>query len=135
MQGLTKKERLMLDRERERLEHDLGGIKDMGNLPSLLFVIDTNKEANAIKEARRLGIPVVAIIDTNSDPDTVDYPDPGQRRRLARPRALLLADLARRDRRHRPLVGRPRRRSRRQRRSSGRAGARRADAAGSAAAN
>ena len=50
----------------------------MGNLPTLLFVIDTNKEANAIKEARRLGIPVIAIVDTNSDPDTVDYPDPGQ---------------------------------------------------------
>ncbi len=75
--GLTKKERLLLDRERERLERDLGGIKDMGNLPNLLFVIDTNKEANAIKEARRLGIPVIAIIDSNSDPDTVDFPIPG----------------------------------------------------------
>jgi small subunit ribosomal protein S2 len=75
--GLTKKERLNLSREKERLERDLGGIKDMGNLPSLLFVIDTNKEANAIKEARRLGIPVVAIIDTNSDPDVVDFPIPG----------------------------------------------------------
>jgi small subunit ribosomal protein S2 len=75
--GLTKRERLNLSREKERLERDLGGIKDMGNLPSLLFVIDTNKEANAIKEARRLGIPVVAIIDTNSDPDVVDYPIPG----------------------------------------------------------
>lgn len=73
----TKKERLMMSREQERLERDLGGIKDMGNLPSLLFVIDTNKEANAIKEARRLGIPVVAIVDTNCDPDTVDYPIPG----------------------------------------------------------
>ena len=76
-EGLTKKERLLLDRERERLERDLGGIKDMGNLPSLLFVIDTNKEANAIKEAKRLGIPVIAIVDSNSDPDTVDYPIPG----------------------------------------------------------
>ncbi len=76
-EGLTKKERLLLDRERERLERDLGGIKDMGNLPNLLFVIDTNKEANAIKEARRLGIPVIAIIDSNSDPDTVDYAIPG----------------------------------------------------------
>ncbi|MDB5621785.1 MAG: rpsB [Devosia sp.] len=73
----TKKERLMMSRERERLERDLGGIKDMGNVPSLLFVIDTNKEANAIKEARRLGIPVIAIVDTNSDPDTVDFPIPG----------------------------------------------------------
>ncbi|HVY52079.1 MAG TPA: 30S ribosomal protein S2 [Devosia sp.] len=77
VEGLTKKERLLLDREREKLERDLGGIKDMGNLPNLLFVIDTNKEANAIKEARRLGIPVIAIIDSNSDPDTVDYPIPG----------------------------------------------------------
>jgi small subunit ribosomal protein S2 len=76
-EGLTKKERLLLDRERDRLERDLGGIKDMGNLPNLLFVIDTNKEANAIKEARRLGIPVIAIIDSNSDPDTVDFPIPG----------------------------------------------------------
>ena len=67
----------MMSREQERLERDLGGIKDMGNLPSLLFVIDTNKEANAIKEARRLGIPVVAIVDTNCDPDTVDYAIPG----------------------------------------------------------
>jgi small subunit ribosomal protein S2 len=76
-EGLTKKERLLLDREKERLERDLGGIKDMGNLPNLLFVIDTNKEANAIKEARRLGIPVIAIVDTNSDPDLVDFPIPG----------------------------------------------------------
>jgi len=77
LEGRTKKERLMMSREKERLERDLGGIKDMGNLPSLLFVIDTNKEANAIKEARRLGIPVVAVVDTNSDPDTVDFPIPG----------------------------------------------------------
>src|SRR3978361_2009753 len=76
-EGLTKKERLLLDRGRERLDRDLGGIKDMGNLPNLLFVIDTNKEANAIKEARRLNIPVIAIIDSNSDPDTVDFPVPG----------------------------------------------------------
>jgi small subunit ribosomal protein S2 len=75
--GLTKKEQLLLSRERERLDRDLGGIKDMGNLPNLLFVIDTNKEAIAIKEARRLGIPVIAIIDSNSDPDVVDFPIPG----------------------------------------------------------
>ena len=75
--GLTKKELLLLGREKERLDRDLGGIKDMGNLPNLLFVIDTNKEANAIKEAKRLGIPVIAIIDTNSDPDSVDFPIPG----------------------------------------------------------
>jgi small subunit ribosomal protein S2 len=75
--GLTKKEQLLLSRERERLDRDLGGIKDMGNLPNLLFVIDTNKEANAIKEAKRLGVPVIAIIDSNSDPDSVDFPIPG----------------------------------------------------------
>ncbi len=77
MQGLTKKERLNRSREMERLERDLGGIKDMGNLPSLLFVIDTNKESIAIKEARRLGIPVVAIVDSNCDPDIVDFAIPG----------------------------------------------------------
>jgi len=77
MHGLTKKERLNLSREMERLERDLGGIKDMGNLPSLLFVVDTNKEAIAIREARRLGIPVVAIVDTNCDPDIVDFAIPG----------------------------------------------------------
>jgi small subunit ribosomal protein S2 len=69
-QGLTKKERLMLSRE-------LGGIKDMGGTPDLVFVIDTNKEALAIKEANRLKIPVVAILDTNSDPDGIAYPIPG----------------------------------------------------------
>ncbi|CAH1671179.1 30S ribosomal protein S2 [Chelatococcus asaccharovorans] len=74
--GLTKKERLMLSREREKLERALGGIKDMGGLPDLLFVIDTNKEQLAIKEAQRLGIPVAAIIDTNCDPDGITYPVP-----------------------------------------------------------
>ncbi|MFL4988169.1 MAG: 30S ribosomal protein S2, partial [Microvirga sp.] len=67
--GLTKKERLMLSREKEKLEKALGGIKDMGGTPDLLFVIDTNKEQLAIKEARRLNIPVAAIVDTNCDPD------------------------------------------------------------------
>ncbi|MDF1600128.1 30S ribosomal protein S2 [Mesorhizobium sp. YIM 152430] len=76
-QGFTKKERLTLDREREKLNRALGGIKDMGSTPDLMFVIDTNKEAIAIQEARRLGIPVVAIIDSNCDPDKVDYPIPG----------------------------------------------------------
>ncbi len=75
--GLTKKELLHLDRERARLERDLGGIKNMGNVPDLLFVIDTNKEAIAIKEARCLGIPVVAVIDSNCDPKDADYPFPG----------------------------------------------------------
>ena len=74
--GLTKKERLMLSREREKLETALGGIKDMGGVPDLVFVIDTNKEALAIKEANRLKIPVMAILDTNSDPDGIFYPVP-----------------------------------------------------------
>lgn len=76
-QGLTKKETLMLTREREKLERSLGGIKQMGGTPNLMFVIDTNKEAIAILEAKRLGIPVVAIVDTNSDPDAIDFPIPG----------------------------------------------------------
>jgi small subunit ribosomal protein S2 len=75
--GLTKKERLMLSREREKLETALGGIKDMGGTPDLVFVIDTNKEALAIKEANRLKIPVIAILDTNSDPDGIAHPVPG----------------------------------------------------------
>ncbi len=74
--GLTKKERLMLTREQEKLTRALGGIKDMGGTPDLLFVIDTNKEALAIQEANRLNIPVVAIVDTNCDPDGVTYPIP-----------------------------------------------------------
>jgi len=77
VQGLTKKERLTLSRERDKLENALGGIKDMGGIPDLLFVIDTNKEALAIQEARRLNIPVAAIIDSNSDPDGITYPIPG----------------------------------------------------------
>ncbi len=75
--GLTKKERLMLSREREKLEKALGGIKDMGGVPDLIFVIDTNKEQLAIKEAARLHIPVAAILDTNCDPDGITYPIPG----------------------------------------------------------
>ncbi|HEV7254583.1 MAG TPA: 30S ribosomal protein S2 [Mesorhizobium sp.] len=76
-QGFTKKERLNLDRERDKLNKALGGIRDMGSTPDLMFVIDTNKEAIAIQEAKRLGIPVVAIIDSNCDPDLIDYPIPG----------------------------------------------------------
>jgi small subunit ribosomal protein S2 len=75
--GLTKKENLKLDREMQKLEKALGGIKDMGGKPDLMFVIDTNKENIAIKEARRLGIPVVAILDTNCDPASADMPIPG----------------------------------------------------------
>jgi small subunit ribosomal protein S2 len=75
--GLTKKERLMISREREKLEKALGGIKEMGGTPDLIFVIDTNKEQLAIKEAARLHIPVAAILDTNCDPDGITYPIPG----------------------------------------------------------
>jgi len=75
--GLTKKERLMLSREQQKLDRALGGIKDMGGTPDLIFVIDTNKEQLALQEARRLNIPVVAIVDTNSDPDGVTFPVPG----------------------------------------------------------
>src|ERR1700739_2319799 len=73
----TKKERLTLQRERDKLDRSLGGIKDMGGLPDLLFVIDTNKEDIAIKEARRLGLPVAAVVDTNCDPDGITYVVPG----------------------------------------------------------
>ena len=76
-QGRTKKEVLNVTREREKLNQALGGIKDMGGTPDLLFVIDTNKESIAIKEAKKLNIPIVAIVDTNCDPDGIDYPIPG----------------------------------------------------------
>ena len=76
-QGRTKKEVLNITRERDKLNQALGGIKDMGGVPDLLFVIDTNKEGIAIKEARKLGIPIVAIVDTNCDPDGIDFPVPG----------------------------------------------------------
>ena len=75
--GLTKKELLNLTRERDKLERALGGIKEMGGLPDALFVIDTNKEAIAVDEARRLGIPVIAIVDSNSDPAHIKFPVPG----------------------------------------------------------
>ncbi|HRJ70337.1 MAG TPA: 30S ribosomal protein S2 [Beijerinckiaceae bacterium] len=75
--GLTKKERLMLSRERDKLDRALGGIKDMGGTPDLIFIIDTNKEQLAIQEARRLNIPVVAVVDTNCDPDGITYAVPG----------------------------------------------------------
>jgi small subunit ribosomal protein S2 len=76
-QGYTKKERLTLTRERDKLDRALGGIKDMGGLPDLVFVIDTNKEDIAIKEARRLNIPVAAVVDTNCDPDGITFVVPG----------------------------------------------------------
>ncbi len=75
-QSLTKKERLMLEREREKLSKVLRGVKAMSELPSAVFVVDTRKEAIAVKESRKLGIPVIAIVDTNSDPTEVDYPIP-----------------------------------------------------------
>ena len=75
--GLTKKELLQLTRERDKLERALGGIKEMGGLPAVMFVIDTNKEEIAIREARKLSIPVVAVVDSNCDPDLIDYPIPG----------------------------------------------------------
>jgi small subunit ribosomal protein S2 len=73
----SKKELLQITRERDKLELSLGGIKDMGGIPDLMFVIDTNKEAIAIQEARKLNIPVVAVLDTNSNPDGITYPVPG----------------------------------------------------------
>lgn len=76
-QGLTKKEQLQLAREKAKLEASLGGIRDLGGLPDLLFVIDVKKEAIAVKEANKLGIPVVAVVDTNCSPDGVDYIIPG----------------------------------------------------------
>ena len=76
-QAYTKKERLTLQRERDKLDRALGGIKDMGGLPDLLFVIDTNKEDIAIKEAQRLGLPVAAVVDTNSDPNGITFSVPG----------------------------------------------------------
>ncbi|MBX2805996.1 MAG: 30S ribosomal protein S2 [Hyphomicrobiales bacterium] len=76
-QGFTKKELLQLTRERDKLEQALGGIRDMGGLPDLMFVIDTNKEAIAVAEARKLGIPVVAVVDSNCDPDGINYVIPG----------------------------------------------------------
>ena len=76
-EGLTKKELLNLERERKKLDRALGGIANMGGLPSIMFVIDTNKEAIAVLEAKKLGIPVVAVVDTNCDPDMIDFPFPG----------------------------------------------------------
>src|SRR6202048_1848821 len=76
-QAYTKKERLTLTREKDKLDRALGGIKDMGGLPDLIFVIDTNKEDIAIKEAQRLNIPVAAIVDTNCDPNGITYVVPG----------------------------------------------------------
>jgi small subunit ribosomal protein S2 len=75
--GLTKRELLSLTRERDKLERALGGIKEMGGLPDVVFVIDTLKESIAVAEANKLGIPVVGVIDSNSDPSGITYPIPG----------------------------------------------------------
>ncbi len=76
-EGLTKKERLGMEREQAKLQASLGGIREMGGLPDLLFIIDVNKEDLAIAEANKLGIPVVAVVDTNCSPEGVDYIIPG----------------------------------------------------------
>ncbi|WP_295812860.1 30S ribosomal protein S2 [uncultured Nitratireductor sp.] len=75
--GLTKKEQLTMARDKEKLDASLGGIRDMGGLPDLMFVIDVKKEAIAIQEANKLGIPVVAVVDTNCSPDGIDFVIPG----------------------------------------------------------
>ena len=75
--GKTKKELLMMRREKEKLERTLGGIRDMAKIPSAIWVVDTKKEHIAVGEARKLGIPVIAMLDTNCDPDEVDFPIPG----------------------------------------------------------
>jgi len=76
-EGLTKKERLGMERDQTKLQASLGGIREMGGVPDLLFVIDVNKESLAIAEAKKLGIPVVAVVDTNASPAGVDFPIPG----------------------------------------------------------
>lgn len=76
-QNLTKKETARLTKEKEKLLRDLGGIRDMRNLPQAVFIVDPKKEEIAVKEANKLNIPVVSLIDTNSDPDLIDYPIPG----------------------------------------------------------
>jgi small subunit ribosomal protein S2 len=75
-ENITKKERLFLTRERDKLQAVLSGVVEMSRLPGVVFVVDIKKEAIAVKEAKRLGIPVVAIVDTNTDPDPIDYPIP-----------------------------------------------------------
>lgn len=76
-ESLTKKEVAKLNKERARLEKNLGGIKDMKDLPGAIFIIDTRKEAIAVAEAKRMGIPIIAVVDTNCDPTDIDYPVPG----------------------------------------------------------
>ena len=118
--GLTKKERLGLEREQSKLQQSLGGIREMGGTPDLLFVIDTNKEDLAILEAKKLGIPVIAVLDFELVAGRHRLSGPGQRRRGPRDRALLRPDRAGGDRRHGGADGRGRRRHRRARRRTGR---------------
>ena len=75
--GFTKKELLKMSGQRDKLQRSLGGIMDMKKIPDLVFIIDTNYESLAIKESIKLGIPIIAILDTNSDPDGIDFPIPG----------------------------------------------------------
>ena len=102
---LTKKELAGLDKEREKLEKNLTGIKGMKSVPDAVFVIDTRLEAIAVAEARKLKIPVIGVLDTNCDPDEVDVPDPGQRRRAAGHPAVRRQGGRRRARRPRPARG------------------------------
>ena len=115
IQGLTKKEVLNITREREKLERALGGIKEMGGLPDILFMIDTNKEKLAVEEANKLKIPVVAVLDSNSDPAGRHVSHPWQRRRDPRHHAVLRAGGRRRAGRHQRRAGRFRRGYRRRR--------------------
>ena len=100
-EGRAKKEVSRLDRERKHLQQNLAGIKEMSGLPDVLFVVDSNKEAIAVKEARNLGISVVAVVDTNCDPDEVDHVIPGNDDALARHPAVHHQDCRRGDRRPR----------------------------------
>ena len=122
--GLTKKERLGLEREQNKLQQSLGGIREMGGTPDMIFVIDTNKEDLAILEARKLGIPVIAVLDFEFLAGRHRLSDPRQRRRGAGDRALLRPDRARGARRHGGADGRGRRRHRRAGGGAGRGGRR-----------
>ena len=75
--GFTKKEILKFGKEKEKLQRSLGGISEMKKIPDLIFVIDTNLESLAVAEAKKLGIPIIAVLDTNSDPSGIDFPIPG----------------------------------------------------------
>ena len=125
-EGRTKKEILMLTREKNKLERSLGGIRDMAKVPSAVWVVDTNKEHLAVAEARKLGIPVIAILDTNCDPDQVNYPIPGNDDAI-RSAALLtkvIASAVAEGLQARAGVGPRRRQARsRRRRAAGRVGA------------